>query len=93
MVAIGRALMANPSLLILEEPSLGLAAQTVNDVYSTLAQISREGRTVIVTEETLVVAAAFASEACLMSQGRITLAGPPQELLNTTSNQKSVVYS
>ncbi len=93
MVAIGRALMANPSLLVLEEPSLGLAAQTVNDVYSTLAQISREGRTVIVTEETLVVAAAFASEACLMSQGRITLAGPPQELLNTTSNQKSVVYS
>ncbi|MCI0538895.1 MAG: ATP-binding cassette domain-containing protein [Verrucomicrobiales bacterium] len=82
MVAIGRALMAEPSLLVLEEPSLGLAAKTANDVYRTLAQISGEGRTVIVTEETLTLASRYINEACSMSQGKITHVGSPQHILD-----------
>jgi branched-chain amino acid transport system ATP-binding protein len=93
MVAIGRALMAGPSLLVLEEPSLGLAAQTANDVYATLAQLSGEGRTVIVTEETLSVASRYASEACLMSQGRIANVGRPQDFLNCTAGRESAVFA
>lgn len=82
LVSIGRALMAEPALLIVEEPSLGLSAQTANDVYATLAHISGEGRTVIVTEETLAVASRYANKACLMNQGKITSVGRPQDYLD-----------
>ena len=72
MVAIGRSLMAEPVALVLEEPSMGLAESTTHAVYAALAQISREGRTVIVTEETLTIAGNYASETCTMEQGKIT---------------------
>ena len=72
MVAIGRALMAEPRCLVFEEPSMGLAESTTRAVYSALAQISQEGRTVVVTEETLTIAGCYASETCSMEQGRIT---------------------
>jgi branched-chain amino acid transport system ATP-binding protein len=93
MVAIGRALMAEPSLLVLEEPSLGLATQTANDVYEMLAQISRGGRTVIVTEETLTIASRFASEACLMSQGRITNIGQPKDIVTDMTRLEKVAFA
>ena len=92
MVAIGRAFMAGPSLLVLEEPSLGLAAQTANDVYAALAQISAEGRSVVVTEETLTVASHYANTACLMSQGRNTNLGRPQDFLNGTAGREDVAF-
>lgn len=91
MVAIGRALMVDPSLLVLEEPSLGLAAQTATDVYAALARISREGKTVIVTEETLVVPSAFVSTACCMTQGRITGIGRPPAASDHATPRQTVI--
>jgi branched-chain amino acid transport system ATP-binding protein len=87
LVSIGRALMAEPALLIVEEPSLGLSAQTANDVYATLGHISGEGRTVIVTEETLAVASRYANKACLMNQGKITSIGRPQDFLDGATKE------
>lgn len=92
MVAIGRALMAQPRLLVLEEPSMGLAAQATNEVYAALTQISHEGRTVVVTEETLTVAGRFATQACLMEQGNIVSVGSPQNVLNGISTRNAALF-
>jgi branched-chain amino acid transport system ATP-binding protein len=89
LVSIGRALIAEPTLLVVEEPSLGLSAQLANDVYATLARISGEGRTVIVTEETLAVASCYANEACLMNQGKIIGVGKPQDLLDSATKERT----
>ncbi|HEV2842608.1 MAG TPA: ATP-binding cassette domain-containing protein [Chthoniobacterales bacterium] len=93
MVAIGRALMAGPSLLVLEEPSFGLAAKTVTDLYAALTQICGEGRTVIVTEETLETAYRYADVACHIKQGRIANLGRPRDIYDIMRTRESLVFS
>jgi branched-chain amino acid transport system ATP-binding protein len=80
MVAIGRALMAMPRLLLLDEPSLGLAPQIVDQVFEVVAAIHAEGVAVLLVEQNIVQAFAIAARAYVLEQGRIVAEGAPSEL-------------
>ena len=81
MLAIGRALMSDPDLLMLDEPSLGLAPIVVRDVFSVIAQIRSRGVTVLLVEQNVAQALAVADHAYVLENGRITLQGSGKELL------------
>ena len=80
MVAIGRALMAMPRLLLLDEPSLGLAPQIVDQVFEVVAAIHADGVAVLLVEQNIVQAFAIAARAYVLEQGRIVAEGVPSEL-------------
>jgi len=80
MLAIGRALMARPRLILFDEPSLGLAPMVVETVFAIIAGIQREGTTVLMVEQNAYMALALASRAYVMETGRIVLEGPAQAL-------------
>jgi branched-chain amino acid transport system ATP-binding protein len=79
MVAIGRALMSNPDLILLDEVSLGLAPIVIKDIYDRLAEIAANGLTVILVEQDVTRALASASRFMCLQEGRVSLAGAPQE--------------
>lgn len=81
MAAIGRALMAAPKLLLMDEPSLGLAPQVVDTVFETIARIRREGVAVLLVEQNLVRALSLAERAYVLENGRIARAGAGADLL------------
>ena len=80
MVAIGRALMSNPTLLLCDEISLGLAPIVIKDIYRALTRITAEGMTVLVVEQDINQALAVASRVYCFQEGRVTLQGRPTEL-------------
>ena len=81
MVAIGRALMARPSVLLVDEPSLGLAPLLVADLFSVLRQINRAGMTVLLVEQNVRHALEISHRAYVLETGRIVLEGPAQDLI------------
>jgi branched-chain amino acid transport system ATP-binding protein len=82
MLAIGRGLMARPRILLLDEPSLGLAPLVVREIFQVLARLRQaEGLTVVLVEQNVKAAMAIADRACVMERGRIVLRGTPRELL------------
>ena len=80
MVAVGRALMTNPKLLMLDEPSLGLAPRLVRDIMDALAEINRGGVAVFLVEQNVQAALGLAHRAYVLESGRIALQGPAVEL-------------
>ena len=82
MLAIGRALMAGPKLLLLDEPSMGLAPQMIREVMNIVQRLNREGVTVLLVEQNSKVALKFADYAYVLEAGRIVLEGPGNELAN-----------
>jgi branched-chain amino acid transport system ATP-binding protein len=81
MLAIGRALMARPRLIMLDEPSLGLAPLMVQEIFEIIQRINREsGSTILLVEQNARLALRVASYAYLMENGRIVLEGPPSKL-------------
>jgi len=80
MVAIGRALMARPRLLLLDEPSLGLAPAIADSVFEVVAAIHGDGVAVLLVEQNVAAALAIAARAYVLEQGRIVASGPAQEL-------------
>ncbi|GAA5503659.1 high-affinity branched-chain amino acid transport ATP-binding protein LivF [Deinococcus xinjiangensis] len=82
MVAIGRALMAKPQLLLLDEPSLGLAPLVVEQVFEVLRQINREGVSVLLAEQNAFAALGIAHRGYVLESGKVTLQGSQQELMN-----------
>jgi branched-chain amino acid transport system ATP-binding protein len=76
MLAIGRALMSRPRLLLLDEPSLGLAPQMVERIFGTIAELKGQGRTILLVEQNVHQALDVADRAYVMETGRITLDGP-----------------
>jgi branched-chain amino acid transport system ATP-binding protein len=79
-LAIGRALMANPRLLLLDELSLGLAPRVIRALYEALGEIKGEGTTVVLVEQDVTQALAAADRAYCLLEGRISLHGPTSEL-------------
>jgi branched-chain amino acid transport system ATP-binding protein len=80
MLAIGRALMANPRLLLLDEVSLGLAPLVVRRIYQTLPEITGGGATVILVEQDIGQALAAADRVYCLLEGRVALEGAPRDL-------------
>lgn len=80
MVAIGRALMSNPELLLCDEISLGLAPTTVKDIYDALPAIQEDGTTVVVVEQDINQALAVADRIYCFQEGRVSLEGKPGEV-------------
>jgi len=80
MVAIGRALMSNPSLLLCDELSLGLAPIIIKDIYDALPAIKAEGASVIVVEQDIRQAMAVADRVYCLQEGRVSLTGKPGDL-------------
>jgi branched-chain amino acid transport system ATP-binding protein len=81
MLAIGRALMSRPRLLLLDEPSLGLAPLIVRQIFSIIAEINAAGMTVLLVEQNAHQALRLASRGYVMANGRIVLSGGGKELL------------
>ena len=81
MLAIARALMARPRLLLLDEPSLGLAPLVVEDILATLSKLRREGMTLLLVEQNARAALKVADRAYVMETGRIILTGSASDLL------------
>jgi len=82
MLAIGRGLMSDPVLLLLDEPSLGLAPIVVRNVFEVIAQIRQQGVTVLLVEQNVKQALSIADRAYVLENGRITLEGAGQALLD-----------
>jgi branched-chain amino acid transport system ATP-binding protein len=81
MLAVGRALMSRASLLLLDEPSMGLSPRLVREIFAVIAEINRAGTTVLLVEQNANMALHVATRACVLETGRIVLAGPARELL------------
>ena len=80
MCAIGRALMARPKLLLLDEPSMGLAPIFVDRIFETIVEVNNEGTPVLLVEQNALMALDVAKRAYVMETGRIALEGPASEL-------------
>ena len=80
MLAIGRALMSRPKLLLLDEPSLGLAPRLAEEVYDRVGRIRETGLTILVVEQNTVLALAVANRGYVLETGRVVLAGSAEEL-------------
>ncbi len=89
MLAIGRSLMARPELLLLDEPSLGLAPLVVKAIFETLKQVASQGMTIFLVEQNANQALRLADRAYVLTNGRITLAGQGLELLSNPDVQKA----
>jgi branched-chain amino acid transport system ATP-binding protein len=89
MLAIGRALMARPRLILFDEPSLGLAPTIVEAVFSIIAGIQREGTTVLMVEQNAYMALKLASRAYVLETGRIVLEGPAHALAENEHVRKA----
>ncbi len=84
MLAIGRGLMARPKLLLLDEPSLGLAPILVRELFQAIAAINREGVTILLVEQNVRRALGLAHRGYVLENGRIVLEGPARELLENS---------
>ncbi len=82
MLAVARALMAEPRLLLLDEPSMGLAPIVVKDIFTTLRQLNAEGLTMVLVEQDARIALSLAHRGLVMERGRIVLTGEAQALLD-----------
>jgi branched-chain amino acid transport system ATP-binding protein len=85
MLAIARALMGRPELLMLDEPSLGLAPKLVGEVMQALAQLHRDGLTILLVEQNAQAALEIADRGYVLEAGQLTLQGPARELLANPS--------
>jgi branched-chain amino acid transport system ATP-binding protein len=89
MLAIGRALMAHPDLLCLDEPSLGLAPQIIEKIFEIILQINRDGKTVLLVEQNALQALQIAHQGVVLETGRVVMTGPARELLASDEIRKA----
>jgi branched-chain amino acid transport system ATP-binding protein len=88
MVAIGRALMSSPKLLILDEPSLGIMPKLVNEIFEFIKDINRQGISILIVEQNAEKTLAFSDYAYVIANGETAISGTGQELLKDLQIQK-----
>ena len=81
MLAIGRALMSKPKMLLLDEPSMGLAPMVVKDIFDTIVEINKSGTTVLLVEQNANMALSIADRAYVLETGTIVIDGKAEVLL------------
>ena len=89
MVAIGRALMSDPTVLLLDEPSLGLAPILVDAIFEVVREINSRGRTILLIEQNALLALNTASRGYVLETGNVVLSGPSEELLTSADVQRA----
>ena len=85
MLAIGRAIMSKPKVLLLDEPSMGLAPMVVKMIFDTIVEINKSGTTVLLVEQNAKMALSIADRAYVLETGKIVIEGNAKELLNNDS--------
>jgi branched-chain amino acid transport system ATP-binding protein len=89
MLAIGRGLMAEPKLLILDEPSLGLSPRMVEELFALIARIHDEGLTILLVEQNVVQSLSIATKGYILEQGECVLSGPASTLRNNADLKRA----
>ncbi len=89
MVAVGRSLMGNPELILMDEPSMGLAPIVVDEVFNVIRQISAAGKTILLVEQNASLALNLAHQAYVLELGEIVLSGSGQQLLANPEVEKA----
>jgi branched-chain amino acid transport system ATP-binding protein len=89
MLAVGRALMADPKLILMDEPSMGLAPVVVEEVFRVIEKISRESKTILLVEQNASLALNIAHQAYVIELGRVVLSGSGQELLHNPAVERA----
>jgi branched-chain amino acid transport system ATP-binding protein len=89
MLAIGRALMAAPKLLLLDEPSMGLAPLLVKEIFSTIKKLNQQGTTVLLVEQNAKMALSIADRGYVIETGKVTLSGDASALLENKAIQRA----
>ena len=93
MLAVGRALMSRPKIMMMDEPSLGLAPLVVKGIFEIIQEVSRQGVTILLIEQNANMALKIADLAYVMETGRIILSGPGRELLKNEAVKKAYLGS
>jgi branched-chain amino acid transport system ATP-binding protein len=89
MLALGRALMSRPKLLLLDEPSMGLSPVLVQEIFKIIQRINQDGTTILLVEQNANLALSIADRGYILENGRITLTGPASELSDNPEVQKA----
>lgn len=89
MLAIGRALMSRPRLMIMDEPSMGLAPLLVKDIFDIIQEINGQGTTILLVEQNARLALSIAHQAYVMETGQMVLSGLPEQLINSEDVKKA----
>ncbi len=89
MLAMGRALMAKPKIMLLDEPSMGLSPLLVKEIFTIIKDINRQGVTILLVEQNAKMALGIADRAYVIETGRIVMSGSGEELLNSDSIKKA----
>jgi branched-chain amino acid transport system ATP-binding protein len=89
MLAIGRGLMPDPDILLLDEPSLGLAPKLVQEIFRVVREINGQGVTILLVEQNARLALRISNHAYVLETGRIVLSGPADELRRDTRVKKA----
>lgn len=89
MLAIGRALMLQPKLLILDEPSLGLAPLIVKQIFGLVEEINRKGTTILLVEQNVSKSLKLSNRGYILENGKVTMSGTGEELLADPHTKKA----
>ena len=89
MLAMGRALMSHPKIIVMDEPSMGLSPILVNEIFDIIQEVSASGTTVLLVEQNAKKALSIADRAYVLETGKIVLDGDAKELMNDDSIKKA----
>lgn len=89
MLAVGRALMGKPKMILMDEPSMGLSPLLVKEIFDIIREVNKQGITILLVEQNAKMALAISDRAYVLETGTITLSGDAQELLNDTRVKKA----
>lgn len=89
MLAMGRALMSRPRIILMDEPSMGLSPLLVKEIFAIIREVNKQGITILLVEQNAKMALAISDRAYVLETGTITLSGDAQELLNDTRVKKA----